>query len=265
MKWLKRLSPARKKRPSKRPQRLCQPIVETLEDRRLMAFSVVQSQVESMGTLRLVADFNQPVNPATVQASDLVVDCNTKATAVNIVDADTVEFLLPALAAGRHSASIAAGAIQNSLGKKVDRFAKSFMVVDAALDSLTTNPPLLSGAGKSRDTGFAIQPSASAASVSLTTAFQTLRSTAIWPVSGTTFNEIESAFGPRIKVSTSGYDWHRGIDVDALEFTPVVAPIAGTLFDIKNYADGGLTVILKHTFPEPVLFAGKTLTSYYTF
>lgn len=266
MTWLKGLSPGRKKkRPSKRPQRLCQPVVETLEDRRLMAFSVVQSQVDSMGTLRLIADFNQPVNAATVQASDLVIDCSTKATAVNVIDADTVEFLLPSLAASTHSATIAAGAIQNSLGQKVDRFTKSFVVADPALSSDKPVTAAVLGDAKSRDAAFAGRITAAAASVSLTTAFQTLRSTAIWPVTGTTFNEIESAFGPRIKVSTSGYDWHRGIDIDAPEFTPVVAPMDGTLFDIKNYTDGGLTVILKHTFPDPVVFAGKTLTSYYTF
>ena len=261
MMWLKRLSPVRKTRSSKRPQRLCQPVVEMLEDRRLMAFSVVQSQVDSMGTLRFIADFNQPINASTVQAADLVIDCSTKATAVNILDADTVEFLLPSLAAGTHSATIAAGAIQNSLGTKVDRFSKSFEIADPVMRS--AKPVAAAGLGdaKSRDAAFAGQVTAAAASVSLTTAFQTLRTASIWPVPGTTFNEIESAFGPRIKVSTSGYDWHRGIDIDALEFAPVVAPMDGTLFDIKTYTDGGLTVILKHTFPDPVLFAGKTLTS----
>jgi murein DD-endopeptidase MepM/ murein hydrolase activator NlpD len=125
--------------------------------------------------------------------------------------------------------------------------------------SLTPNDAI------SRDAFFSSSSYTPSATVSLTSAFQSLRSSAIWPVSGTTFNEIESTFGPRIKVSTGSYDWHRGIDIDAPEFTPVVAPIAGTLFGINTYTDGGLTVILKHTFPEPVLFAGKTLTSFYTF
>ena len=84
MMWLKRLTSVRKTRSSKHPQRLCQPVVETLEDRRLMAFSVMQSQVDSMRTLRFIADFNQPINAATVQAADLVIDCSTKATAVKI-------------------------------------------------------------------------------------------------------------------------------------------------------------------------------------
>ena len=99
----------------------------------------------------------------------------------------------------------------------------------------------------------------------LTTAFQNLRATATWPVPGTTLNAVESTFGPRIKASTQAYDWHRGIDLDAPLGSSVVATLPGTLFDVTNYTDGGLTVILKHTFPEPVLFQGKTISSFYTF
>jgi murein DD-endopeptidase MepM/ murein hydrolase activator NlpD len=116
-----------------------------------------------------------------------------------------------------------------------------------------------------RDALFADPTFSAAASDSITTAFQSLNTNAMWPVSGTTFNEVESTFGPRIKVSTSAYDWHRGIDIDAPEGTPVLSPVAGTLFDVKNYVDGGLTVILKHAFTNPVSFAGKTLTHYYTY
>lgn len=268
MSWRSYFSGARAAQRSNRPQqaqRFCQPMVESLEDRRLMAFAVIQSHVDTSGALRLVADFNQPVSAASVQAADLVVDCNTTATAVRFLDADTVEFLLPPLAAGKHSAAMAVGAIQNTQGKNIDRFAKKFVVADPAGSSAKPDASLVSADMRTRDAFFARQSRAAAATVSLATEFQSLRSTAIWPVSGTTFNEIESTFGPRIKVSTSGYDWHRGIDIDALEGTPVLAPVAGNLFDIKTYTDGGLTVILKHTFPDPVLFQGKTLTSYYTF
>lgn len=99
----------------------------------------------------------------------------------------------------------------------------------------------------------------------LVSAFTDLRASAVWPVQGGVADAMTSTFGPRIKVSTGLYDWHRGIDLDAPEGTPVLATLDGTFFDITTYADGGLTVILKHTFPTPVLFQGKTLSSFYTF
>src|SRR6476620_9982167 len=76
------------------------PAIEQLEDRCLLAFSVANADVFASGSLRLVADFNQAVNAATVQASDLLVDGAQPATSVNVLDADSVEFILPALSAG---------------------------------------------------------------------------------------------------------------------------------------------------------------------
>ncbi|MFM2105737.1 MAG: hypothetical protein RL338_769 [Chloroflexota bacterium] len=96
-------------------------------------------------------------------------------------------------------------------------------------------------------------------------AFIAIRATTVWPVAGGTRDAITSTFGPRIKVSSGGYDWHRGIDLHAVEGTPIVAPTDGTLFGIRDYPDGGLTVILRHRFASPTLFKGKLLTDYYTF
>ena len=52
--------------------RLFVPAIEQREDRCLLAFAVVNADVFGDGGLRLVADFNQAVNAATVQASDLL-------------------------------------------------------------------------------------------------------------------------------------------------------------------------------------------------
>lgn len=107
-------------------------------------------------------------------------------------------------------------------------------------------------------------PAAGAAN-DLPTVFAALRTTAVWPVQGGTLDAITSTFGPRIKVSSGGYDWHRGIDIDAPEGTPVLAVLGGTFFGIRDYPDGGTTVILKHEFPYSVNFQGKSLRSFYTY
>ena len=107
-------------------------------------------------------------------------------------------------------------------------------------------------------------PAASAAN-DLPTVFALLRSSAVWPVQGGHLDAITSTFGPRIKVSSGSYDWHRGIDMDAAEGTLVRAALPGTLFGVRNYADGGLTVILRHQFPYAVDFQGRSMQYFYTF
>lgn len=106
---------------------------------------------------------------------------------------------------------------------------------------------------------------ATASANDLPTVFAILRSSAVWPVQGGPLDAITSTFGPRIKVSSGSYDWHRGIDMDAPEGTPVRASLPGTLFGVRTYADGGLTVILRHQFPHTVTFQGRSIQSFYTF
>ncbi len=104
-----------------------------------------------------------------------------------------------------------------------------------------------------------------AATDGLAAAFTAIRGGTVWPVQGGTRDAITSTLGPRIRAATDAYDWHRGIDLHAPEGTPVVAALAGDLFGVRDYADGGLTVIVRHAFPEPVLFQGRTLSHFYTF
>ena len=122
------------------------PTVEALEERCLLAFTMANADVWSNGgSLKLVADFNQLVNVSTVQASDVVVDGSLSATAVNVVDADTVEFSLPTLAAGTHSVTIATGAMADTSGTGLDAFSRSFVVASAAQFSVKHNPRLQPG------------------------------------------------------------------------------------------------------------------------
>ncbi len=118
--------------------------VEQLENRQLLAFTVVNVDVFGP-TLRLVADFNSPINVATVQVGDLQVDGSQPATSFNVIDTDTLEFFLPALGTGTHSAAIAAGAINDSGGTGVDLFSRSFIVASAPQFTIKHNPRLQPG------------------------------------------------------------------------------------------------------------------------
>ena len=73
-------------------------------------------------------DFNAPINAATVQAGDLTVD-GLPATAVQVVDADTVQFTLPVVnGQGFHNVAIAEGAIQSGAGLPVVAFSATFAI-----------------------------------------------------------------------------------------------------------------------------------------
>jgi hypothetical protein len=93
----------------------------------------------------LVADLSQPVNGATVQPADLVIDGSRTATSVRVVDADTVEFLLPALAAGSHTLSLAAGSIRDLQGGDLDAFSASLTIAGGAQFTVNHNPRLQPG------------------------------------------------------------------------------------------------------------------------
>ncbi|MGH9385183.1 MAG: M23 family metallopeptidase [Vicinamibacterales bacterium] len=108
-------------------------------------------------------------------------------------------------------------------------------------------------------------PLLAADSDGLRNAFTSIRTQTAWPVVVASLDNITSTFGPRIRISTMAYDWHRGIDIDAPLGAPVVAAADGTLYNVTTYADGGLTVVLRHAFASPVVYKGKTLTYYYTF
>jgi hypothetical protein len=110
----------------------------------MLAFSVVNSDLFA-SSLRLVADLSNPVNVSTVQASDLIIDGSIPATSVNVLDADTVEFLLPALTSGTHSAAIAAGSMSDSTAVPLSAFSRSFVIAIAPQLTVKHNPRLQPG------------------------------------------------------------------------------------------------------------------------
>lgn len=100
---------------------------------------------------------------------------------------------------------------------------------------------------------------------SLRSAFKSISTETVWPLSGTSPHDLESAFGPRIKESTQAYDWHPGVDIKAEEGFEVVAAVTGTLEEVVEFPNGGLTVILRHKFVQPVRFHAKQAEYFYTY
>lgn len=98
--------------------------------------------------------------------------------------------------------------------------------------------------------------------------FLSIQDSAIFPVSGFDADLIESAFGPRYQSSTDLYDFHRGIDLDsagaASGVRSIVAPIAGTFYDLRWTSSGGNIVILEHSLPATYTYAGQNVTKFYT-
>lgn len=78
-------------------------------------------------------NFNSPIDVATVQASDLTVDGNV-ATAVQVVDADSLEFTLPLVSdEGFHTVEIAEGAISSAdTGLPLVRYSVSFAILSGS-------------------------------------------------------------------------------------------------------------------------------------
>ncbi|MFV2068445.1 MAG: hypothetical protein ACC645_15855, partial [Pirellulales bacterium] len=62
-----------------------------------------------------------------LEASDLTVD-GRPATAVTVVDGDTLEFTFPSLAEGPHDVTIAAGALEDVRGEPIETFASQLIV-----------------------------------------------------------------------------------------------------------------------------------------
>lgn len=92
-----------------------------------------------------------------------------------------------------------------------------------------------------------------------------------FPVPAKVFNDVESAFGPRLQVSVGGvYDWHRGIDIDGgsvgdpVGVYDVVAAADGEFYDFRTTSRGGYIVILRHSFSQPQTYNGQNLNYYYT-
>jgi murein DD-endopeptidase MepM/ murein hydrolase activator NlpD len=95
--------------------------------------------------------------------------------------------------------------------------------------------------------------------------FVTLQSSSVLPVSGMTFDAVESAFGPRFQTSTQRYDFHRGIDVDGTQGDNIVAVLPGRFYEYVEFSAGGFTVVLEHDFAQTVTLNGRNYDHFYTY
>lgn len=100
-------------------------------------------------------------------------------------------------------------------------------------------------------------------SVSYIAAFSTRQGTGYWawPTPSSPRSDISSTFGPRAKSSCGGcYDFHRGIDIHGTVGDNIVAIAPGVVDGLRNFTNGGLTVVLRHDFAEPVNLAPNQST-----
>ena len=62
---------------------------------------------------------------------------------------------------------------------------------------------------------------------------------------------ISSPFGPRWKISSDRYDFHRGIDYFDVDDTELYAIADGVVFQHREFTDGGTTTIVEHELENP--------------
>ncbi|MCO6044381.1 lamin tail domain-containing protein [Aeoliella sp. ICT_H6.2] len=105
-------------------------LVEYASGLRVQATDPADGQLLTLLPTTYTVDFSEPVNPATIDASDLLVD-GQPATAFELLDADTVRFTLPAIAGnGVHHVSLAEGAMRGSdSGEPLVAFSGSFALL----------------------------------------------------------------------------------------------------------------------------------------
>ena len=93
--------------------------------------------------------------------------------------------------------------------------------------------------------------------------FQSLHPTTTFPLSGRSFDDVFSTFGPRLQ--SGSYDFHRGVDIDSVIGESVIAPYGGTFWGYSESPSGGFTLVLRHDLPEPVVYGGQAHSYFYTY
>ncbi|MEB3200619.1 MAG: metallophosphoesterase [Synechococcaceae cyanobacterium] len=99
----------------------------------------------SSRSFQLDIDLDAPVSAASLQAADLRVNGLSSALAAALVDADTVRFTLPQLAAGTHSLELPAGSLEAADGTALGQWSESITIAAAPQYSVWQTPRLQLG------------------------------------------------------------------------------------------------------------------------
>lgn len=78
---------------------------------------------------------------------------------------------------------------------------------------------------------------------------------------------ISSPFGPRWKISSNRFDFHRGIDYFDADDTELYAIADGVVFDHRDFVDGGTTTIIEHQLSNPtaVMFHDRQINKVFAY
>jgi murein DD-endopeptidase MepM/ murein hydrolase activator NlpD len=93
-------------------------------------------------------------------------------------------------------------------------------------------------------------PAIQGVTIDYITAFENINDGVFWPVPEASPTDVSSTFGPRIRSSCDCYDFHRGIDIHGEIGDDVVATYGGSVKKKTVYNNGGLTLILEHSFTD---------------
>ena len=214
----------------------------------------------SGNALELRADLSSPIDAATLQAADLIVN-GTTATGVTLVDADTVIFALPALAAGQYTATIQRDTFDDTTAVGVNEFHLVFAVSPPAQYLVKHTPrlqlgdaPLAGYAGSSLDQVEILWQTVTGGSGtqdSFSVEYRLAGTTDPW-LAGSAASQINTGAGSRINHSSviTGLNWdtdyeyrvrhlRAGVVVDTYQHTFRTRLQAGdaTSFSFAAYGD----------------------------
>ncbi|NET68506.1 MAG: M23 family metallopeptidase [Moorea sp. SIO1G6] len=102
----------------------------------------------------------------------------------------------------------------------------------------------------------------------LKAAMKSLHDQTVFPVAGKDFRHIGSTFMCRTEIDSVSSDFHRAIDIGEMDGQAgdddIVAAYDGVFWGYREYSGAGCTVRLRHQFPTPFTYHGKTVKYFYT-
>ena len=107
-------------------------------------------------------------------------------------------------------------------------------------------------------------PTSNPDSENLQQAMESLHDDTVFPVPNGDYSDIGSTFMYRTEIDTNSSDFHRAIDIGGDEGDNIVAAYPGIFWGYRNFNGAGRTVRLRHEFPQPFTYKGRTISHFYT-